>query len=307
MPVTAFLFPGQGSQTPGMGRDLAGKHPEARSVFERADEALGFPLSQLCFEGPAEALRQTENTQAAILATSVATLAVLRARGVEPDFVAGHSLGEYSALVCAGAIGFEDALRLVRKRGRFMQMAVPDGVGAMAALLGIDAEAAESICREAADGQVVSPANLNTPSQTVIAGHAEAVGRAVSLAKAAGAKGAVLLQVSAPFHCSLMAPAGSRLAPYLAETRFRDLKIPLINNWQAGEIRSGSEARRGLRRQISSPVLWERIVRHLVSRKVDRFVEVGPGRVLTGLMRGIDRKIRSRSTHTPAAVEAVMA
>ena len=232
---------------------------------------------------------------------------MLRARGVEPDFVAGHSLGEYSALVCAGAIEFEDALRLVRKRGRFMQMAVPDGVGAMAALLGIDAEAADRICREAADGQVVSPANLNTPSQTVIAGHAEAVGRAVSLAKAAGAKRAVLLQVSAPFHCSLMAPAGSRLAPYLAETRFRDLEIPLINNWQAGEIRSGNEARRGLRRQISSPVLWERIVRHLVSRKVDRFVEVGPGRVLTGLMRGIDRKIRSRSTHTPAAVEAVTA
>ena len=307
MPVTAFLFPGQGSQVPGMGRDLAGKHLEARSVFERADEALGFPLSQLCFEGPAEALRQTENTQAAILATSVATLAVLRARGVEPDFVAGHSLGEYSALVCAGAIEFEDALRLVRKRGRFMQMAVPDGAGAMAALLGIDAEAAERICREAADGQVVSPANLNTPSQTVIAGHAEAVGRAVTLAKASGARRAVLLQVSAPFHCSLMAPAGSRLAPYLAETRFRDLEIPLINNWQAGEIRSGDEARRGLRRQISKPVLWERIVRLLVSRKVARFVEVGPGRVLTGLMRGIDRKIRCRGTHTLAAVEAVIA
>ena len=307
MPVTAFLFPGQGSQAPGMGRDLALRHPEARSVFERADEALGFPLSQLCFEGPAEALRQTENTQAAILATSVATLAVLRARGVEPDFVAGHSLGEYSALVCAGAIEFEDALRLVRKRGRFMQMAVPDGVGAMAALLGIDAEAAERICREAADGQVVSPANLNTPSQTVIAGHAEAVGRAVSLAKAAGAKRAVLLQVSAPFHCSLMAPAGSRLAPYLVDTRFRDLEMPLINNWQAAEIRSGNEARRGLRRQISNPVLWERTVRHLVSRKVKRFVEVGPGRVLTGLMRGIDRKIRTGSTHTLAAVEAVIA
>lgn len=290
-----------------MGRDLANRHPEARSVFERADEALGFPLSQLCFEGPAEALRKTENTQAAILTASVATLAVLRAKGMEPDYVAGHSLGEYSALVCAGALRFEDAVRLVRKRGRFMQEAVPDGVGAMAALLGIGPEAVERVCREAADGQVVSPANLNTPSQVVIAGHAEAVGRAVKLASTAGARRAVLLEVSAPFHCSLMAPAGQRLAPDLESTQFRDLQVPLVNNWQARQIQSGLKAREGLLRQIPNPVLWENTVRHLISRNVERFVEVGPGRVLTGLMRGIDRRIRCRSTHSLAAVEALTA
>lgn len=307
MPLTAFLFPGQGSQAPGMGRDLAGRYPEARSVFDRADEALGFPLSRLCFEGPAEALRQTENTQAAILTASVATLEILRSKGVVPDYVAGHSLGEYSALVCAGSLVFEDAVRLVRKRGRLMQEAVPVGVGAMAALLGINAETAGQVCQEAADGQVVSPANLNTPSQVVIAGHAEAVARAAELAKAAGAKRAVILEVSAPFHCDLMAPARDRLAPDLAATPFSDLTVPLVNNCQAREIRSGDEARTGLLQQIPNPVLWERIVRHLISRSVDRFVEVGPGRVLTGLMRGIDRSIRGRSTHDLAAVEAITA
>ncbi len=290
-----------------MGRDLADRFPEARAVFEAADLALGFPLSQLCFEGPAEDLRQTENTQAAILTTSVATLAVVRARGIEPDFVAGHSLGEYSALVCAGAIPFEDAVRLVRLRGRLMQEAVADGVGAMAALLGIDADAAVRVCREAANGQVVSPANLNSASQIVIAGHAEAVGRAVGLAKAAGAKRAVILEVSAPFHCELMAPAGQALAPALSGIRFNDLSMPLVNNWQAREIRSAEEAREGLLQQIPNPVLWERSVRHLVSRNVDRFVEIGPGRVLTGLMRSIDRSVRCRSTQDLAAVEAVVA
>ena len=238
---------------------------------------------------------------------SVATLEVLRARGVEADYVAGHSLGEYSALVCAGSLVFEDAIRLVRKRGRLMQEAVPDGVGAMAALLGVSAETAEQVCREAANGQVVSPANMNSPSQVVIAGHAEAVGRAAELAKAAGAKRAVILEVSAPFHCNLMAPAGERLEPALAATRFADLKVPLVNNWQAREIRSCEEAREGLIHQVPNPVLWERIVRHLISRGVERYVEVGPGRVLTGLMRGIDRSIRGRSTHDLAAVEAISA
>lgn len=307
MPATAFLFPGQGSQAPGMGLELAERFREARSVFERADEALGFPLSRLCFEGPAEALRQTENTQAAILTTSVATLEVLRAHGIAPDYVAGHSLGEYSALVCAGAIQFEDAVQLVRKRGQFMQEAVPDGVGAMAALLGIGADAAEQVCREAAQEQIVAPANLNAPSQVVIAGHAEAVARAAKLAKASGAKRAVILQVSAPFHCNLMAPAGERLAPELATVTFSDLNVPLINNWQAREIRSGHEAREGLLQQIPNPVLWERIVRYIISRDVGRFLEVGPGRVLTGLMRGIDRSVRIRSTHNLAAVEAITA
>lgn len=307
MPATAFLFPGQGSQAPGMGLELAERFREARSVFERADEALGFPLSRLCFEGPAEALRQTENTQAAILTTSVATLEVLRAHGISPDYVAGHSLGEYSALVCAGAIDFEDAVQLVRKRGQFMQEAVPDGAGAMAALLGIGADAAEQVCREAAQEQIVAPANLNAPSQVVIAGHAEAVARAAKLAKASGARRAVILQVSAPFHCNLMAPAGERLAPELATITFSDLQVPLINNWQAREIRSGREAREGLLQQIPNPVLWEQIVRHMISRRVDRFVEVGPGRVLTGLMRGIDRSARIRSTHNLTAVEAITA
>lgn len=306
MAVTAFLFPGQGSQAPGMGRELADRYSEARAVFQAADRALGFPLSRLCFEGPAEDLRQTENTQAAVLTTSVATLAVLRAHGVEPDFVAGHSLGEYSALVCAGSIAFEDAVRLVRLRGRLMQEAVPDGVGAMAALLGIDADGAARACRKAAGGQVVSPANLNSPSQIVIAGHAAAVGRAADLAKAAGAKRAVILEVSAPFHCELMAPAAGALAPALSETRFADLGVPLVNNWQAREIRSGEEAREGLLRQIPNPVLWERTVRHLVSRNVERFVEVGPGRVLAGLMRGIDRSIRCGGTHSLAAVEGIV-
>ncbi len=305
MSVTALLFPGQGSQSPGMGRDLADRFPEASAIFEMADGTLGFPLSRLCFEGPAEDLRRTENTQAAILTTSVATLAVLRARGLQPGFVAGHSLGEYSALVCAGAVRFEDALRLVRLRGRLMQEAVPDGVGAMAALMGIDAKTAQSVCTEVADGQVVSPANLNSASQIVIAGHADAVGRAVERAREVGARRAVILDVSAPFHCELMAPAGRALAPALSKVRFTDLSMPLVNNWQARTILSADEAREGLRQQIPNPVLWERSVRHLISRNVERFVEVGPGRVLTGLMRSIDRSVHCRSTHDLAAVEAI--
>ncbi len=290
-----------------MGRDLADRFPEARAIFEKADRALDFPLSRLCFEGPAEDLRQTENTQAAILTTSVATLAVLRSQGVVPDYVAGHSLGEYSALVCAGAICFEDAVRLVRLRGRLMQEAVPDGVGAMAALLGIDAKTVASVCREAAQGQTVSPANLNSTSQIVIAGHAEAVGRAVERAREAGAKRAVVLDVSAPFHCELMAPAGQALAPALSRVPFSDLHTLLVNNWQARTIRSAGEAREGLLQQIPNPVLWERSVQSLIARNVGRFIEVGPGRVLTGLMRSINRSVRCRSTHDLAAVEAVTA
>lgn len=307
MSVTALLFPGQGSQAPGMGRDLALRYASARAVFEQADEALRFPLSKLCFEGSAEQLKLTENTQPAILTVSIATLAVLREMGVRADYVAGHSLGECSALVAAGSIAFRDAVRLVRKRGRCMQQAVPEGVGAMAALLGIDAATVERICRDAAQGQVVSPANLNTLTQVVIAGHAAAVGRAVELAKEAGARKALLLEVSAPFHCGLMTPAQRAMAPEFDSIPFADLQIPLVNNWQAREIRTAAEAREGLKQQIPKPVLWKQTVQYLASRDVGRYVEVGPGRVLTGLLRGIDRALRGSSTHDLANLERVAA
>ena len=307
MPVTAFLFPGQGSQAPGMGRELAERFPAARAVFDQADEALGFSLSRLCFEGPADALKLTENTQPAILTVSIATFEALREKGIRPDYVAGHSLGEYSALVAAGSIGFEDAVRLVRKRGRYMQQAVPEGVGAMAALLGINEETAEQVCTSAAQGQVLSLANLNSPTQIVIAGHSEAVGRAVQAAKAAGARRAVLLEVSAAFHCALMEPARDAMAAELDGTDFKDLQVPLINNWQAREVITGSEAREGLKQQIPNPVLWARSVQHLASRNVTRFVEVGPGRVLTGLLRAIDRTLSGSSTHDVKSVEEIAA
>lgn len=288
MSKTAFVFPGQGSQFTGMGKSLADSYPAAAQVFEQADAALGFAISKLCFEGPDDQLKLTENTQPAMLAVSIAANAVLRARGIAPDYVAGHSLGEYSALVAAGAFDFGDALRLVRKRGRFMQQAVPPGVGAMAALLKLPEGQLDRILAEAAQGEVVSAANFNTPDQIVIAGHAAAVGRAMELAKAAGAKRAILLPVSAPFHCSLMEPAQQRMKPELDATTLRDLEVPLINNWQAREVRTAAEAREGLYQQIPSPVRWTETVRSLASLGVGRFIEVGAGGVLTGLTRNID-------------------
>ena len=291
MSKIAFIFPGQGSQYAGMGQELARNFPAARRVFEQADDALGFTISQLCFEGPEDELRLTENTQPAILTCSVAVHAVLRERGVEPDYVAGHSLGEYSALAAAGSIEFADAVRLVRKRGRYMQEAVPSGVGAMAALIGIPAEKLESICSEAAQGEVVAPANLNSPGQAVIAGHAGAVERAVELAKQAGARKAVLLRVSAPFHCALMKPAQERLSADLDAIDFKDLAAPLVNNFAAHEIRTGADAREGLKQQVPNPVRWEDSIRKLASAGVDRFVEAGPGKVLTGLLKSIDRSL----------------
>jgi [acyl-carrier-protein] S-malonyltransferase len=287
----AFLFPGQASQYPGMGRELAGNHPAARSVFDEADKALGFSVSDLCFNGSEEALKLTANTQPAILTVSVATYRVLAENGVQPAFVAGHSLGEFSALVAAGGLEFSDAVRLVRRRGEYMQSAVPEGVGAMAAILGLAPAQVAGICRQAADGQVVAPANLNSPEQTVISGHAEAVKRAVELASAGGAKRAVILPVSAPFHSSLMQPAAQRLEADLRATAFHPLRVPLVNNADAELTTSGDEARESLIRQVTLPVRWEESVRELIEQGVNTFVEVGPGRVLTGLLRQIDRSI----------------
>jgi [acyl-carrier-protein] S-malonyltransferase len=306
MSKTAFLFPGQGSQAPGMGRELAGRFPAARAVFERADAALGFPLSRLCFEGPEEDLKLTENTQPAILTCSIATLAVLREKGVHADYVAGHSLGEYSALVAAGALEFEDALRLVRRRGRYMQEATPPGLGAMAALLGLPNGSLHRICADAAQGEVVSPANLNSPGQVVIAGHRTAVERAVALAQAAGAKRAVMLAVSAPFHCALMEPAQQRLAADLAAAALRDLRVPLINNFAAQEVRTAAEARQGLIDQVPHPVQWEQSIRRLAALGVAHFIEVGPGRVLSGLLRNIDRSLKSSNVEDLKSLEKLL-
>jgi [acyl-carrier-protein] S-malonyltransferase len=274
-----------------MGKELAANHPAARSVFDEADQALGFSVSDLCFSGSEEALKLTANTQPAILTASVATYRVLAENGVEPAFVAGHSLGEFSALVAAGSLEFADAVRLVRRRGEYMQSAVPEGVGAMAAILGLAPAQVAGICRQAADGQVVAPANLNSPEQTVISGHAEAVKRAVELASAGGAKRAVMLPVSAPFHSSLMKPAAERLETDLRATKFRTLRVPLVNNADAEILTSGDDVRESLIRQVTLPVRWEESIRELIDQGVNTFVEVGPGRVLTGLLRQIDRSI----------------
>ena len=284
----AFLFPGQGSQFAGMGRTLAEAERVAADVFEQADRVLGFPLSRLCFEGPEEQLKLTENTQPALLTVSTAAARVLEKKGIRPDYVAGHSLGEYSALVAAGSLAFEDALRLVRKRGQYMQAAVPAGEGAMAALLKLPNGSLEAILRQAAGGEVVSAANFNSPDQIVIAGHTAAVQRAMELAKAAGARRAIALPVSAPFHCSLMKPAQDCMAAELRSVEFQDLRTPLINNWQAAEISSGEEARTGLIEQIPNAVRWTDSIRALAARGVTKFIEAGPGAVLTGLLRNID-------------------
>ena len=281
----AFLFPGQGSQFAGMGKSLADSYECARAVFAAADAALGFSLSTLCFEGPEEQLRLTENTQPALLAVSVAALSVLAGKGLKPDVVAGHSLGEYSALVAAGSLDFADAVKLVRNRGRYMQEAVPSGIGAMAALLRLPEGKLEQILAEAARGEVLSAANLNSPDQVVIAGHAGAVRRAADLAQAAGANRAIMLPVSAPFHCPLMKPAQEKLGADLDATSFADLRVPLINNWQAKAIRTGPEARQGLFEQVPNPVRWRDTVKLLETMGVERAIEVGAGAVLTGLLK----------------------
>ena len=292
MSKTAFLFPGQGSQYAGMGKSLAQSFPEAAQVFEDADRALGFSLSRLCFEGPEEQLRLTENQQPALLTVSAAAHAVLAAKGMTADYVAGHSLGEYSALVAAGSLDFTDAVLLVRKRGMYVQEAVPAGVGAMAALLKMPEGKLDAVLSEAAQGEVVAAANLNSPDQVVIAGHAGAVNRAMELAKAAGARRALSLSVSAPFHCPLMQPAQQRLKGDLDAISFRDLAVPLINNWQASEIHSGAEPREGLYQQVPNAVRWSDSIHELARRGVTRFIEVGAGGVLNGLLRNIDSSLQ---------------
>ena len=284
--MIAFLFPGQGSQHAGMGKDLAENFPVARQVFEEANDALGVDLASLCFNGPEEDLKLTANTQPAILTTSIAALRVLETEtGIAPNCAAGHSLGEYSALVCAGALNFADAVRIVRQRGTFMQEAVPVGTGAMAAILGLDKETLERVCQQAALGQVVSPANFNSAGQVVIAGNTEAVDRAMNLAKEHGAKRALPLPVSAPFHCSLMIPAGERLADVLADIKVGDMTVPVITNVEATPNQDASRVCQLLVDQVSAPVLWEDTIACMIKLDVERYIEIGPGKVLAGLVK----------------------
>jgi [acyl-carrier-protein] S-malonyltransferase len=290
-----------------MGKSLAEKFPASRAIFDQADQALGFSLSQLCFDGPAETLQLTENMQPALLTVSVAAWQALDEQGVHADFVAGHSLGEYSALVAAKSLGFTDAVRLVRKRGQYMQEAVPVGVGAMAALLRLPAGKLDDVLAEAGQGEVVTAANHNSPDQVVIAGNTAAVHRAVELAKAAGARRAILLPVSAPFHCPLMEPAQKRLKVDLDATEFRDLAVPLLNGWQANVIRTGAEAREGLYEQVPNPVRWTEVIEKLRLLGVSRFIEVGAGGVLTGLLRNIDSALEGSKFGEAGDLEKVHA
>jgi len=289
MTLIAFLFPGQGSQAVGMGKELAEQHTVARHTFAEADDALGYKLSQLCFDGPEEQLRLTEITQPAILTASVAVWRVLKEKGMTPSFVAGHSLGEYSAHVASGTLNFPDAVRAVRNRGKYMQEAVPFGVGAMAAILGMELEKVDALCADAAQHEICEPANINSPDQIVISGNTRAVERAAKLATERGAKRAVMLPVSAPFHCSLMKPAQDRLETDLTALTFLKPAIPVVCNVDAALVNTPDAARSALVRQVTGSVKWEQSMHLLISQGVDRFIEVGPGKVLCGLMRQIDR------------------
>jgi [acyl-carrier-protein] S-malonyltransferase len=306
MGKVAFMFPGQASQYPGMGKELAEKYPAARAVFDEADKALGFSISKMCFEGTEEELKLTANTQPAILTVSVAAYRVLSEKGLEPDFVAGHSLGEYSALVAVGSLNFADAVRLVRKRGQYMQDAVPAGQGGMAAIMGISPAVVQDACKRAAVGEICTPANLNSPEQTVISGHASAVKRAVEIASQLGAKRSMMLAVSAPFHSALMMPAQEKLEKDLRATAFADLQVPLVTNVDADTIRKGDEAREALIRQVSMTVRWQESMRLLLDEGVNTFVEVGPGRVLTGLMRQIERSVASLNVEDEKSLQGTV-
>ena len=289
-----------------MGKELAEKYPVARQTFNEADEALGYSLSQLCFEGPEEKLRLTEITQPAILTASVAAWRVLREKGVNPSFVAGHSLGEYSANVAAGTLSFPEAVRTVRNRGKYMQEAVPVGVGAMAAILGMDMEKVAAVCVDAAQGEVCEPANINSAEQIVISGHAAAVERATKLASERGAKRAIMLPVSAPFHCSLMKPAQDKLAADLESLEFQKPAVPIVCNVDAAAVEDGSHARDALVRQVTGAVRWEQSVRLLMAKGIQVFVEVGPGKVLCGLMRQIDRSKTSLNVGDEASLQKAL-
>jgi [acyl-carrier-protein] S-malonyltransferase len=306
MGKVAFLFPGQASQYPGMGKELAEKYPAARAVFEEADKALGLSVSKLCFSGTEDELKRTANTQPAILAASVAALRVLAEKGITADYVAGHSLGEYSGLVAAGSLSFADAVKLVRKRGTYMQEAVPAGQGSMAAIMGLSPTVVLEVCKKAAQGEVCSPANLNSPEQTVISGSAAAVKRAVEIASQSGAKRAVVLAVSAPFHCALMMPAQEKLEKDLHAIKFAELQMPLVTNVDADDITKGDEARSALVRQVTMPVRWEESMRTLLDDGVNTFVEVGPGKVLTGLMRQIERSVTTLNVEDEKSLAATL-
>lgn len=306
MTSIAFLFPGQGSQAVGMGKELADLHPMARQTFEEADAALEYKLSQLCFEGPEEKLRLTEVTQPAILTASVAAWRVLDDKGLKPAFVAGHSLGEYSAHVAAGTLSFADAVRTVRNRGKYMQDAVPVGVGAMAAILGMDPDRVSAVCADASNGEVCEPANINSSEQIVISGNTAAVERAAKLATDRGAKRAVMLPVSAPFHCSLMKPAQDLLAKDLQALTFRRPGVPVACNVDAALLQDADRSRDALVRQVTGSVKWNQSIHLLIAQGVERFIEVGPGKVLSGLMRQIDRSKSASNVGDEASLQKTL-
>jgi [acyl-carrier-protein] S-malonyltransferase len=302
----AFLFPGQGSQAVGMGKDLAEHHAVARQTFEETDDALGYKLSQLCFEGPEEKLRLTEITQPAILTVSVAAWRILDEKGLKASFVAGHSLGEYSAHVAAGTLSFADAVRTVRNRGKYMQEAVPVGVGAMAAILGMDPQKVSEVCADAAQGEVCEPANINSAEQIVISGSTGAVQRAATLATERGAKRAVMLPVSAPFHCSLMKPAQDLLAADLQKVNFQNPRVPVACNVDAALVQDGDRSRDALVRQVTGSVKWNQLIHLLIAQGAQRFIEVGPGKVLSGLMRQIDRSKSASNVGDEASLQKTL-